>query len=129
MALRSGLVAVIEHIVTEEDTAVAVGSGDVPVLATPRLLALAEAATVQAISGELAEGYTSVGTRVQLEHRRASSVGTRVTIRAELADVRDNTLRFEVLAEDEHGELVGHGQITRVVVSRERFLARLRARA
>ncbi|MCX9192494.1 thioesterase [Carbonactinospora thermoautotrophica] len=129
MALRSGLVAVIEHVVTEEDTAIAVGSGDVPVLATPRLLALVEAATVRAVEGELGEGHTSVGTRVQLEHRRASGIGTRVTIRAELVDVHDGTLRFEVLAEDEHGELVGHGQITRVVVERERFLTRLRARA
>lgn len=123
MALPTGLRAFLEHTVTEADTAAAVGSGDVMVLATPRLLALAEAAAVRALAGLLEPGQTSVGTRVQLEHRRAVPVGATVSVQAHLADVADRTLRFEVLAEDGGGELVGHGQLTRVVVDRERFAA------
>src|SRR5689334_15872032 len=72
MGLAAGLRATVRHVVTEGDTAIEAGSGDVPVLATPRLLALAEAACVAALESHLDEGMTSVGTGVGLEHRRAS---------------------------------------------------------
>src|SRR3954454_7203085 len=61
--------------VTDADTAEALGSGSLPVLGTPRLLAWCEAATCAAIEPELGEGETSVGTRVELEHTRGSRVG------------------------------------------------------
>jgi fluoroacetyl-CoA thioesterase len=77
-ALSAGLTARIRTVVTEADTAIAVGSGDVPVLGTPRLLALAEAATVAAAAPHLEPGRTSVGTQVSLDHRRASPVGSLV---------------------------------------------------
>jgi fluoroacetyl-CoA thioesterase len=125
MAVEVGLQASVHLVVSDADTARAVGSGDVPVLATPRLLALAEAATVAAVSGHLEAGQTSVGTRIQLEHLRASAVGATVTVRAQLAHVDGRLLRFEVAAEDSGGQAVGHGQVTRVVVDRDRFLARL----
>jgi predicted thioesterase len=88
------------------------------------LLALAEAATVEAVRGELGDGRTSVGTRVALEHRAASPVGVRVTVEAELAEVDGKRLVFAVNAVDERGP-VGSGRVERVVVERERFLARL----
>jgi predicted thioesterase len=124
MTLEPGLQASVSLTVSDADTAQAVGSGDVPVLATPRLLALAEAASVTALAGHLDAGRTSVGTRVQLEHLRPSPVGAVVLVRAQLVAVDGRLVRFEVAAEDGHGQLVGHGEVTRVVVDRDRFLGR-----
>lgn len=125
MTLASGRTATLTLTVGEDDTAVAVGSGDVPVLATPRLVAVAEAATVAALAGELDEGQTSVGTRIQLEHLVASPPGEQVTVRAELVHVDGRLLRFGIAAESADGRLVAHGEVTRVVVDRERFLDRI----
>lgn len=119
-----GLVAEVTHLVGEDDTAAAMGSGDVPVLATPRLLALAEAATVAAVAGTVSSERTTVGTRVELEHLVASPVGARVSVRAELVGVDGRLLRFEIIAEHPDGRVVAHGRITRVVVDRIRFLRR-----
>jgi fluoroacetyl-CoA thioesterase len=116
--------AVVEHVVGEGDTAVALGSGDVPVLGTPRLVALAEAATVAALRGRLDEGRTSVGTRVELDHLAASPVGATVRVRAELTGSDGRTLRFAVTAHDGAGTLVGRGTVTRAVVDRARFVGR-----
>jgi predicted thioesterase len=110
--------------VGEDDTAAAMGSGDVPVLATPRLLALAEAATVAAVAGTVSSERTTVGTRVELEHLAASPVGARVSVRAELVGVDGRLLRFEIVAEHPDARVVAHGRITRVVVDRIRFLRR-----
>ncbi|GLW65894.1 hypothetical protein Arub01_41380 [Actinomadura rubrobrunea] len=122
MELGPGLRADIEVTVGRDDTAERVGSGDVPVLATPRLLALAEAATVRAVAGRLGEGRTSVGTRVELNHRAASPVGARVTVTAELTAVDGRRLSFAVSATDDRGTVVGDGIVERVVVDRARFL-------
>lgn len=110
--------------VEREDTAARIGSGDVPVLATPRLLALAEQATVRAIADDLAPGQTSVGTEVTLRHLAASPIGTHVEIDAELTEVDGRRLVFAFTARDRHA-VVATGTIERVVVDRERFLARL----
>jgi predicted thioesterase len=115
----------ITVVVGAEDTAAALGSGDVPVLGTPRLLALAEAATVRAAAGVVAPGQTSVGTSVRLEHTAASPVGMRVTVTAELTAVDGRRLTFAVEAVDAHGTVAGLGTIERVVVDRAKFLARL----
>ncbi|MGP4024569.1 thioesterase family protein [Actinomadura sp. 3N407] len=125
MELREGLRAEASVVVGDEDTAVRLGSGDVPVLGTPRLLALAESATVRAIGPYLDGAKTSVGTRVELEHRAASPVGVRVTVEAELTEVDGARLVFAFRATDERGAVVGDGRVERVVVDRERFLARL----
>lgn len=123
--LTPGLAATVPHLVRSEDTAEEVGSGDVPVLATPRLLAWAEQATCTAIAHALAAGQTSVGTKVELDHLAASPVGERVDMHAELIGVDGVSLRFDVRASDAiDGRLVARGTVTRVVVDRERFLAR-----
>ena len=127
MALEPGLHAEIELTVTEPDTAEAVGSGDVPVLATPRLVALAEAATVAAVRAELVPGQTSVGTLVHLEHLRASAVGDTVRMRAELVAVDGRRLHFEVTA-GSGGDPIARGEVVRQVVDRDRFLDRLAER-
>ena len=123
MPLRPGLSAAVELVVTEGDTALALLTGDVPVLATPRVVTLAEEATVQAVDGELAEGTTSVGYRVQLDHLAPTAVGGRVVAEAKLDKVEGRRLCFSVSINDERG-LVAAGKVTRVVVERDRFLDR-----
>ena len=114
------------YVVTSEDTAIALGSGNVPVLATPRLIAWLEAATVEACP-DLAPEETSVGTRVDVEHLLATPVGARVDAAAEVVHRDGRLLRFAVTAHHDVGEgpvLIAQGQVTRVVVRREPFLAR-----
>ncbi|MFI6741347.1 thioesterase family protein [Nonomuraea sp. NPDC050451] len=123
MTLAPGLRAQLLIMVEMSDTAKKFGSGDVPVLATPRLLALAEAATVQAVEKHLAPGETSVGTRVELEHLAASPLGTHVQIGVELTEVDGRRLVFAFEAHDKHA-VVGRGTIERIVVDRAKFLAR-----
>ncbi|MFC4536105.1 thioesterase family protein [Sphaerisporangium dianthi] len=124
MTIAPGLRAEVLIMVEKEDTAIKVGSGDVPVLGTPRLLAIAEEATVRALRDHLAPGQTSVGTKVTLEHRAASPVGTHVMVVAELVQVDGRRLVFEVVAE-ERERTVAVATIERVVVDRERFLSGL----
>ncbi|MFN8191157.1 MAG: thioesterase [Nocardioidaceae bacterium] len=113
-------------VVGDDDTATAVGSGSLPVLGTPRLLAWCEAVTCEALEPTLAEGSTSVGTEVTLQHRAASPVGATVVVAAtrEAEDGRLHT--FAVEARHLDGTVVGSGRVTRAVVDAERFLARLR---
>jgi predicted thioesterase len=126
--LAVGLMATVQAVVTEDDTAIAAGTGDVPVLATPRLLALAEAACVAAIEPQLAAGLTSVGTAAQFEHRRAAPLGAELFVEAELTEIDGSRLVFMFIARPGDGtdEVVGAGTLERVVVERERFLRRLR---
>ena len=111
--------------VTAADTAQAVGSGDLPVLGTPRLIALAEQTTVAAAARLLTDGQTTVGTRIRFDHVYPTPVGGIVTASAELAHRDDRLLRFTVAAHDGDGRLVGEGEITRVIVNAERFMAKL----
>ena len=118
--------ATLEFTVTEDDTAVALGSGSLAVLATPRMLAWCESATCAAIDQDLPDERTSVGTRVQLEHVGASAVGAVVRVTATVAYVDGRLVRFQVAAEQgPDRKVVAHGEVTRVVVDRDRFLARL----
>ncbi|MFI6332497.1 thioesterase family protein [Micromonospora chersina] len=121
--LAPGLTARVELTVTDTDTAEAVGSGDVPVLGTPRVLALAEAATVAATATRLPSGSTTVGTRVELEHRAATPVGRTVAARAELVKVDGRRLTFEVIVTDGN-EVVATGRVERALVDRQRFVER-----
>jgi len=121
MTLRPGLTATATMTVSDADTAVAFRSGDVPVLATPRVVGLAEEASVQAIAGALGEGQTTVGYRVQLDHLAPTAVGGRVDAEATLETVESRRLTFRVSVNDGRG-LVAAGRITRVVVERSRFL-------
>ncbi|WP_406176183.1 thioesterase family protein [Streptomyces sp. NBC_00996] len=109
---------------TDADTAVTLGSGDVPVLSTPRLIAWMEAATVHAAAPFTGTGQTTVGTAVRIEHLRAIRVGGRVDVIAEPpAAAAGRRLTFLVRALGGSGELVAAGEIDRVIVDRQRFLA------
>lgn len=124
--MEIGQGAALEFEVTEADTAAAVGSGDLAVLGTPRLLAWCEAATVAAVASSLDGSSTSVGTRVSFEHLAASPVGERLRVEATVAYVDGRLVRFTVTASHlSGGKVVGTGEVTRVVVDRERFLARV----
>jgi predicted thioesterase len=137
--------ATLRFTVSEEDTAAALGSGSLPVFGTPRLLAWCEAATCAAIEPALGEGETSVGTRVELEHIRPSAVGARIEVTASPVFRNGRLHRFSVIAREVErnddgtsadldsgvagrvaGRVVGRGEITRVIVDADRFLARLR---
>jgi fluoroacetyl-CoA thioesterase len=100
MGVAAGQRASVSAVVADADTAISAGSGDVPVLATPRLLALAEAATVAAIAPHLPSGMTSVGTSASFEHRRATLVGAEVVVEAELTEVDGRRLVFSFIARE-----------------------------
>ncbi|MFI5837947.1 thioesterase family protein [Micromonospora sp. NPDC051300] len=118
-----GLTARVELTVTDADTALALGSGDVPVLGTPRVVALAEAATVAALDPRMPAGATTVGVRVELEHRTATPVGRAVSAHAELVKVDGRRLVFEVTVRDGNA-VAAQGRVERALVDRERFVER-----
>jgi len=121
MTLQPGLRAAFWYVVTEADTAAAVGSGEVPVLATPRVLALAERATVAAVAGALEAGTTTVGTRVELDHLAPSPVGAEVAVWAVLERVEGRRLVFTIRLLD-GDRPVARGLVTRVVVDAAAFV-------
>ena len=120
-----GASARVSHKVTDADLAHTLGTGDVPVLASSRLLTWAEDATCAAISSELAESQTSVGMKLELQHDQPSPLDTTVFVQATLKRVDGRLLVFDVQAEHDDGQVVGRAEVTRVVVDRERFLKRL----
>lgn len=124
-SMGSDLAAEAQFIVGHDDTAQALGSGDLPVLGTPRLLAWCEAATCAALAPALGPGQTSVGVEVSLHHVAASSVGTHVTVTAESAHVEGRTHRLVVRANGSDGREIGNGRVTRVVVDSGRFMSRV----
>jgi fluoroacetyl-CoA thioesterase len=132
MALAPGERASVQVMVSQGDTAIAAGSGDVPVLSTPRLLALAEAAAVAAVERHVKPPMTTVGTAALVAHRHASPLGTEVVVEAELTRIEGRTLAFSFIARDTGrtepgtGEhlVVGTGTMERVIVDRAGFLAR-----
>jgi predicted thioesterase len=121
MPPRPGLSATVSLEVTDADTAVAFHSGDVGVLATPRLVALAEEAAVKALDGALTKGSTTVGYRVQVDHLAPTLPGSTVQAEATLEAVEGRRLTFRVAVTDHRG-LVAAGRITRVTVERDRFM-------
>jgi fluoroacetyl-CoA thioesterase len=121
VTLEPGLQAAFRYAVTAADTAAAVGSGQVPVLATPRVLALAERATVAAVEGALEAGATTVGARVELDHLVPSPVGAELEVEAVLERVAGRRLEFAVRLRD-GDRPVASGRITRVVVDTATFL-------
>jgi len=119
--------------VTDDDTAIALGSGDVPVLATPRLLAWMEAATCAAALPRLDLSSTTVGIEVWMRHRRASRVGAIVEVEVTEVTEQDRGLSFEVVAREvpadgagsTTGPEIATGRVVRAIVDRGAFLGRL----
>ena len=109
--------------VRDEDTASAIGSGDIPVLATPRVLAIAEQASRMALGDCLGSELTSVGSWVEIEHLSPSRVGDDVEAKAVLLGVHGRRLEFSVTVTSKDKE-VAHVRHRRIIVERARFLGR-----
>jgi fluoroacetyl-CoA thioesterase len=125
VGVELGVHATVELTVTAADTARALGSGDVEVLGTPRLVALCEQAACTAVADQLKPGETTVGLRVELTHLAPTKVGSAVRAEATLDRTDGRRLVFTVSATDGCG-LVAAGKMTRVIVDRERFLDKAR---
>lgn len=125
MPIEVGLTATITHEVCERDLAPAFGSGDVPLLATPRVIGWCEEATISAIEAHLEPGETSVGMRIRVDHVFPSALGSSVSISASLARVEGRRLTFQVEANTVSDTPIAVGQVVRVIVDRRRFLERV----
>ena len=119
--VETGMRGTASLVVSEFDTSVALGSGDINVLGTPRLIALCEAATVSALADQLDDSVASVGMRIRVDHLQPTPVGVAVTAEAVLDKIDGRRLTFTVSVSDTGG-LVAAGKITRVLVDRASFL-------
>ena len=124
MTLQPGARGSTTRVVKATDTGESVGSGDLPYLATPVLLAQCESATLDALADALPQNSTSVSMRVHFDHVRPVPVGETVFTAARLERVEGRRLTFSVEARDGSGDLVGSGRIVRIVVNRRRFAQR-----
>lgn len=121
--LRSGLNGEASTLVDDHNTAQAIGSGSVPVFATPAMAALVEAAAVNAVAEVLGEDQTTVGVSLDLQHLAATPIGMTVRAEAKLVNVEGRRLTFRVTAYDDI-EQIGIGSHQRMLVETSRFLAR-----
>jgi fluoroacetyl-CoA thioesterase len=129
MGLVPGLESYVQIVVGDADTMAAMGTGDVPVLAIPRLLELADEAAVTAIAPSLEPGATSVSTSVAIEHKRPSPIGAAVVVWAELTEVDGQRLEFNFIARQtphsgspqDEDPVVAAGTLERRLVDRDRF--------
>ena len=127
MSIETGMKGRAEAVVTQENTAQAVGSGLVPVFATPYMIALMENAAVNAVQAQLAPDEGTVGIRLDITHDAATPIGMKVWAEAEVTSVEGRKLTFTVTACDEAGR-IGGGTHERFVIKPEKFLARAQAK-
>ncbi len=122
--LVAGLSASSTTIVKAENTAASMGSGDLPVFATPAMVALMEHAAMQAVSKALPDEATTVGAEMNVSHIKPSGIGARITATAVLTEIEGRKLTFQVGARDEAG-MIGEGTHVRYAVDRVRFLSKI----
>lgn len=127
MSLSIGLKGRAETVVVQENTAAAVGSGLVPVFATPYMIALMENSAVNAVTPHLEEGQGTVGTHLDVSHDAATPIGMKVWAECELVEVQGRALTFSVTAYDESG-VIGKGIHKRAVIQVEKFLSKVEAK-
>ena len=122
--IEIGLKHTSELMVTDTVTAIKMGSGDMPVLATPAMMALMENAAMLAVDDEMPEGCTTVGGHIQSSHLKPSKIGDKVSATAEVTKVDGKKIEFKIAAYS--GDvLLGEGTHLRFIVDRERFLSKL----
>ena len=121
--LKTGLKNSVAQIVTEKDTALAVGSGSLEVLATPKLIALAEKAAAELVEENLPPEFTSVGTLVNFEHTAPTPINLQIRAEVEITKIDGRKIIFNVKTFDERGE-IGRGVHERFIVNREKFQAK-----
>ena len=122
--LEKGLSAQSVATVCDANTAAAMGSGDLPVFATPAMVALMENAAMLAVASELPEGSTTVGGHIASSHLAPSPLGAEVCARATLEKIDGRKLHFSVVA-IQGGKVIGEGTHLRFIVDRERFMAKI----
>lgn len=125
--LKPGLSQEITFTVTPEFTAEAVGSGTLPVLATPILIAKLEQAAWMAVSNDLPQDNSTVGTHMNVRHLSPTPIGMTVICKADLTQVDERKLVFHVSAQDQVGP-VGEGIHERVIIQSSRFLAKAQSK-
>ena len=123
-SLSPGLTGSFQSDVADSDSAIALGSGSVPVLATPRLVAWLEAAAVDAISATIPDDSTSVGTLIEIEHLAATPIGGVVNANATVVSVDGRMVEFDLQATDDR-TVIAKGRHLRAIVNETRFLAGL----
>ena len=123
--IEIGLKHESQVVVSQNNTAKALGSGDMEVFATPAMVALMENAAMMAVAKNLDEGASSVGVEISTSHIKASALGATITASAELVAIDGRKLSFKAKAWDEAGT-IGEGNHTRFVVDRERFLSKIK---
>lgn len=122
--MEKGLTYTSTTQVTPENTALTMGSGDLPVFATPAMVALMENAAMNAVKDQLEEGNSTVGASIQIVHTKPSGIGETVAVTAILEEVEGRKLSFSVTASDSKGK-IGEGTHIRYIVDRERFMSKL----
>jgi predicted thioesterase len=125
--LEVGIKSTETIMVTEQNTAAAVGSGTVSVFATPMMINLIEGTCARSIQGELEAGQTTVGTHLNISHDAPTPVGMEVTCSSKLTTVDGRALTFEVEVTDASG-VVGHGTHSRFIVNEEKFTSKANAK-
>ncbi len=122
--MEKGLTYTSQTIVNRNNTALALGSGDMEVFGTPAMISLMENAAMNAVRSALPEGSTTVGAMIQATHIKPSALGDTVTATAVLEEVEGRKLLFRITATDSKG-IIGEGTHIRYIVDRERFLGKL----
>lgn len=125
--LETGIKGRQTETVTDEKTAEAVGSGGLKVYATPAMIALMEKTALMSVSGELDDGMTTVGTKIDIVHTSASPVGSTITCESELTEIDRRRLVFTVTAYDDAGE-IGKGTHERFIVDSAKFMEKTAAK-
>ena len=125
--LAPGMTGAASTRVTQANTAQALGSGSVPVYATPALVALLEQAAVDALAPHLPPGTTTVGVRIDVQHLAATPVGMEVQAQATLRSQEGRKLTLDVVAHDGM-EQIAQGNHERVLVDQQRFVTRVAAK-
>lgn len=123
--LEKGLTHTSTLVVKHENLAVALGSGDLEVLATPAMMALMENAAMLAVKDVLPDGSTTVGSQISSTHLKPTAEGKTVTATAILTEVDGRKLTFKVSASDENG-VIGEGSHVRYIVDADRFMAKVK---
>lgn len=117
--------AVATATVNEQNTAISAGSGSLSVFATPFMIALMEEATCNVVAPFLENDETTVGTKIDVAHTKASGIGTVITAKATITALEGRKLVFDVVAIDDKGNSIGNGTIERFLVNGEKFMAKL----
>lgn len=121
--LKEGITGEAETIVSEDNTAIKMGSGTLPVFATPAMVATVEKAAWSSVAGELDEGQSTVGTAMSLSHESATPVGLKITAKTTLTAIDRRKLTFSWEAYDEAG-IIGRGTHERFIVDNEKFVSK-----